>query len=219
MLTGTGAANASTPATSSVADQCGRPVSARVGNWYCAEPARGGQQAQPPGFCNSSGCYRRLNDFRADFQSSPGVWGFGGRVLGRQEHYVTWQLTGARMTARPVYYRNSVDTIDVVFSGDLLNAAPGVIGGPVGGAYSLHNAGAVPGGTQRAWAPNGYTAIDRSNFDHVQVIQFSWAFPGYPGYWYTYVKSLNATSTDKTIYRFRGVDQLPADPYGGGYRL
>ena len=54
--------------------------------------------------------------------------------------------------------------------------------------------------------------------DHVQVIQFSWKYEGYDGYWYAYVKSPNATSPDKTIYRFRGVDVLPADPFGGGYR-
>jgi hypothetical protein len=131
---------------------------------------------------------------------------------------VTWQLTGARTTAKPVYYRNSVDTVEVVYSGNLLNAAPGRPGDPVDDAYSLYVAGSVPAGIQARWLPSGYTFRDQENFDHVQVMEFSWKLPGYPGYWYSCVKSLNATSPGKDTYRFRGVDQLPADPFGGGYR-
>jgi hypothetical protein len=205
--------------------QCDRPLSARTGNWFCPVPGpdvvgavRGLAAPQVPGYCNSSGCYKRYDDFRADFESTRGAWGYGPRLLGYEEHGVTWQLTGARTTAKPVFYRNSVDTVDVTFSGDLLNAAPGRPGDPVGDAYSPYYAGAVQAGVQARWRPNGYTFLDRDNFDHVQVTQFSWSLPGYPGYWFSYVKSLNATSPGKDIYRFRGVDQLPADPFGGGYR-
>jgi hypothetical protein len=172
-----------------------------------------------PEHCNESGCYRRYDDFRADFRSVRGAWGIGPRVLGHHEHEVAWQLTGSQMRAKPVFYENSVATVDVVFTGDLLNAAPGKPGTPVDGAFNIYTAGDVPAGVRRAWRPNGFKSYDDANFDHVQVIQFSWKLPGYDGYWYAYVKSPNATSPGKDVYRFRDVDQLPADPFGGGYRI
>jgi hypothetical protein len=221
VLAGAGAADAAPRPSDGAAGQCERPLSERTGNWFCPEPAaavRAVGSADPTGYCNVSGCYRRYNDFRADFRSAPGAWGYGPTKLGEQQHEVVWQIVGARMTARPVYYENSVGTVAVQFSGNLLNAAPGRLGDPVGDAYGVHNVGSVPPGFRQAWRPRGYTAIDRNNFDHVLVVQFAWSHPEYPGHWYSWVKSPNATSTDKAIYRFRGVEQLPAEPYGGGYQ-
>jgi hypothetical protein len=222
-LTGAGVATASAGEPGS-ADQCERPVSARVGNWYCPDPAptmtgaiRGFATVGAPGYCNSSGCYKRYDDFRADFTSNRGAWGFGPKLLGHEDHEVVWQLAGAEMRARPVFYRNSVATTDVIFTGNLVNAAPGRTGDEIEDTYGVHLAGDVEAGHRQAWLPNGYKSYDTDNFDHVQVMQFSWKLPGYPGYWYSWVKSPNATSANKDIYRFRGVNQLPADPFGGGY--
>lgn len=198
--------------------QCGKPVAERVGNWYCPASGASGLQQQQPGFCNVSGCYRRYSDYRADWASAPGTWGHGGRVLGSAEFEATWQLTGPQMVSSPVRYRNSVDTVNVAFEGLLLNAAPGRLGAPVEGTFAPYMAGPVPGGTMRSWQPNGYSSYDREMWDHVHVITFSWQHPEVPGTWYAYVKSLNATSVDKSDYRFRGVDELPADAGSGGYR-
>jgi hypothetical protein len=77
--------------------------------------------------------------------------------------------------------------------------------------------GDVPPATQRAWLPNGFKSYDNKNFDHVQAVEFTWQDPEYPGTWYVFVKSLNATSPTKDIYKFRDAGQLPAEPFGGGY--
>jgi hypothetical protein len=223
-LGGAGAADAATGEQGG-AGQCERPVGARVGNWYCPEPAptaagavRGFASVDAPGYCNSSGCYKRYNDFYADFVSNRGSWGYGPKVLGYEDHQVEWRLSGAQMRARPVYYRNSVDTIDVVLSGNLLNAAPGRPGDAVDGTFGFYLAGKVTAGVRAGWRPNGYKSYDQSSFDHVQAMEFSWRHPDYPGTWYAWVKSPNATSPNKDVYRFRGVDQLPAQPFGGGYK-
>jgi hypothetical protein len=84
-------------------------------------------------------------------------------VLGYHEHEVAWQLTGSRMWAKPVFYENSVATVDVVFTGDLLNAAPGKPGTSVDGAFNLYTAGDVPAGVRRAWRPNGCKSYDDDN--------------------------------------------------------
>lgn len=207
------------PGVGPPADQCGRPVAERVGNWYCARPAVALVAAvQQPGHCTVSGCYRRYNDFRADFQSTSGVWGYGDTTLGNTDLYVAWQLTGAQIQARPVRYRNTTTTTEVVFSGSLLNAAPGKDGSEIAGSFGLYVAGEVPGATWRAWAPNGHVSHDRQNWDRTQVIQVSWKHPEFPGYWYAFVKSPSARSTDMATWRFYSADQLPANPFGGGHR-
>jgi hypothetical protein len=201
------------------ADQCARPVAQRSGPWYCPQPSSAVRPGS--GFCDVSGCYHRTNDLRADFQSSPGVWGYDRRVLGEMTFYVRWQLAGKLTWSKPVYYKNSVATKDVIFTGDLLNAAPGRDGDPVGGAADLHYIGTVPANTNRAWTPNGFKSFDNTTWDHSQVHQFSWKFGNYPGYWYAWIKSI-CTHTGRrgegAIYRFRAEDKLPAHPHGGGWR-
>ena len=105
----------------------------------------------------------------------------------------------------------------MTFTGDLLNAAPGAVGSAVPGAYSLYVAGNVPSGYVRAWGPNGYKSLDNTNWDHTQVNEFAWNFPGWSGYWYSYVKSICTHSSDKAIYRFDSASSLPADYGGGGW--
>lgn len=170
-------------------------------------------------FCASNGCYYRYSDFLADFQSYIGIWGYGTKTLGSETTYVEWTLTGAQTVSKPAQYENSVATTNVIFSGNLLNAAPGVIGSNVSGAYSVYTAGNVPAAYTRSWTPNGYKSYDKNNFDHTQVNEFTWNFPGYSGYWYSYVKSICTHSPDKTIYRFDSVSSLPADYGGGGHHV
>lgn len=215
------------PPGATINPQCNQPVSERVGNWWC--PTAGGSaptqaHATPAlttptgGFCNSSGCYHQYDDFKVDFESSNGSWGYGPTTLGVESHSITWQLTGAESRAQPVSYFNSVPTTDVIFSGDLFNAAPGVEGDPVGGANGVNVVGNVDAFTPTRWNPNGFKSYDNTAYDHSQVIQISWKYPGYDGYWYTYTKSPSSHDSAKTTYRFDGVDQLPSMPFGGGYR-
>lgn len=74
---------------------------------------------------------------------------------------------------------------------------------------------------QAAWT-YGYEADQFT--DRVLGIQVSWTYPGYPGYWYEYVKSPSAHSNynqdpNDDLYRFDPARPLPANPYGGGYRI
>ncbi|MGQ0837853.1 hypothetical protein [Actinokineospora sp.] len=147
-----------------------------------------------------------------------GNWGYGGSVLGRVDLYASFQLTGAQTWSKPVQYKNTRSTTEVVFTGDLINSAPGATGNPVPGKWSIYNAGSVPGGLTRSWSPNGYKSYDNTMWDHSQVHQWSWKTSGYSGYWYAYIKSICTRTSDKVTYRFYSVNQLPANAYGAGWR-
>lgn len=164
----------------------------------------------------------RYDDFRGDFESSSGTWGYGSTQLGTAYYYVQWQLTGARTVSKPVRWYTSRNTINVVWSGDLLNAAPGATGTPVSGKYAPYVVGNATAYTPKTWDPNGYQSFDNTMWDHAQVNQFSWSLSGYTGYWYAYIKSISSHTTvlgTGALYRLRAVTGLPASAYGGGYRL
>lgn len=202
-------------------DQCGVDISMRVGNWVCFAPtkteiSRRASTNDTTNWCNEWDCRYRYDDFAADLDAA-GIYGFGGEWLGRVDVYAFFQLAGAQTWSQDVYYRNSRDSKEVVFVGDLLNAAPGVVGGRVDGAFSLYNAGNVPGGTTKRWDPNGYKSYDNQNWDHTQVHEWAFGIDGYPGYWYLYAKSTCTQTDDKTIYRFYNVEQVPADANGAGW--
>lgn len=202
-------------------EQCGTALSERVGQWVCpVEPSalrnRPGVSAAT-GSCDAWACRQRYDDFNAD-ASAAGYWGWGGNTLGRVDVYAEYQLAGAQTWSKPVTYTNSAATTNVVFTGDLLNSAPGAEGSQVEGAFSLYNAGNIPAGTYASWNPNGYKSYDNKNWDHSQVHQWSFNAPGYEGYWYIYVKSTCTHTSDKSIYRFDAVDQVPANPDGAGWR-
>lgn len=206
-------------------DQCSLPLSSRQGKWWCpgksggfADVVSAGVKTNSTAYCNSSGCYNRYDDYHVDFGSNYGNWGYGSKVLGKEGHYVNWQLSGAQDVSKPVQYTNSVATQNVIFTGDLINAAAGQTGTAVAGKFSLYNAGNIAAGSTKRWDPNGYKSYDNTQFDHSQVHQFSWEYPGYSGYWYSYVKSVVSHSATKTIYKFNAVSSLPASPFGGGYR-
>ena len=131
-------------------------------------------------------------------------------------------MTGAPQTvSKAVRWWTSRNTNTVIWSGDLLNAAPGATGTAVGGKYAQYIVGNATAYVPRTWDPNGYKSYDNTMYDHSQVDQFSWSLAGYSGYWYAYIKSISAHTTvlgSPAIYRFRAVTGLPANAYGGGYR-
>jgi hypothetical protein len=185
--------------------------------------ANAGTSAVPAtagGFCNVSGCYYKYDDFHSDFQSSNGFFGVAGQTLGTVSFYVDWQITGASTVSRPVRWSTTSATVGVLWSGDLINAAKGVVGTQVPGAFAPYVLGSAAPSVQYTWNPNGYKSYDNTMYDHSQVHEFTWSVAGYPGSWYVYVKSISAhTSALGTgaIYRFRSDLGTPASPYGGGY--
>jgi hypothetical protein len=201
-------------------EQCGAALSRRVGNWVCPAPRTGVAARRPgvnaTGYCDVWGCRYRYSDFSADADAT-GIYGFGGTMLGEVKVLAEYQLTGAQTWSKPVQYTNTRATRNVVFTGDLLNAAPGADGSQVDGAWSLYLAGNVPANTMRTWDPNGYKSYDNTMWDHSQVHQWSFEVDGYPGYWYLFVKSTCTHTNDKATYRFYAVDQVPANATGGGW--
>jgi hypothetical protein len=224
------AAHNHTARRSASTDQCGKPLQERVGGWLCSNGNSSRHAARSPrqgvtapaaarAFCNSSGCYTRLGDFESYFESSSGTWGYGTTVLGEQSHYVEWLLQGGQNTHKPVEYKNSVHTHEVIFTGDLFAAGPGQIGRAIEGKLSLYNAGSVAANTPARWLPNGYKSYDIDWPCHTVVHQFTWKHGSYPGYWYSWVKSIvNCEDAEDGIYKFGSDSSLPAAPFGGGYR-
>jgi hypothetical protein len=210
--------NGAVTAGSSGSEQCGTPLAQRVGRWLCLDTPASAKKFGPAGtgFCDGWACRYRYDDFEADVEVA-GNWGWGDQQLGTMQGYADFQLAGAQTTSKPVQYTNTAYTTEVVFSGNLLNAAPGVAGDPVDGTFSVYNAGDVVAGGSTSWLPNGYKSYDNTMWDHSQVIEWAFSAPDYPGYWYLYAKSTCTHTDDKVIYRFDGVDQVPADPDGAGW--
>lgn len=198
------------------ADQCEKPVAERTGPWICPETQGPTGQVGTGEYCAGAGCWYRENDFNGHFQSSPNAWGYEDKVLGQISVLAEWQLVGGKTTTKPFRYFNSTATTDVIFEGDLLNAAPGRPGTQDPGAFSLFTAGNVPALTNKNWLPNGYVSFDKSNWDHSQVQEWVWHAPGYPGNWYFYVKSI-CSHKDDDVYRFAHTGDLPADPVQAGW--
>lgn len=212
------ASHSTQAAGSGGSDQCGKATSQRVGNWVCpaAPSASTPMKAAYTNYCDPIICWYKYDQKSADVGGSD-YWGYGGTQLGNVDVYAGFQLQGAQTVSYPVQYRNSGDTTNVVFTGDLLNAAPGVEGTQVSGKFSLYNAGNVPAGTMATWDPNGYKSYDNTMWDHSQVHEWTWNAPGYPGSWYIYAKSTCTHTFDQINYEFYAVDQLPANPDGNGW--
>jgi hypothetical protein len=119
----------------------------------------------------------------------------------------------------------SGQTRDVLFSGAMFNGAPGVPhgGSAIRGSLGFSRNTPVAGpGTTISWNPDGYSYYNNSMYDHNVVTEFSWEVPGYPGYWYFYVRSLcsHTTRTGRyASYRFAPLaGGLPGDKAAAGHR-
>ena len=223
----------STPAeTSATTDpQCALAPAQRVGSWVCDDAATssGSTTSQPSsamvgreGYCSATGCWNRLDDLVASW-SADFTYGWGSTRLGTGTASITWKLAGARSYSKPIRWKASGQTRNVVFSAAMFNGAPGV---PHGGSEirksrSVSPSTAVVGpDTSVSWSPNGYSFYNNTMYDHNVVTEFSWNVPGYPGYWYLYVRSL--CSHTKTLgssaqYRFGSLTDLPGDKASAGW--
>jgi hypothetical protein len=65
--------------------------------------------------------------------------------------------------------------------------------------------------------PNGCKLYDNTSYDHNQVVQASWTFSNYPGYWYFYVRSPVSHAPDKSIFRFDVASDLSGSSSVGGW--
>jgi len=226
------AGTASTPAGPSATTdpQCALAPADRVGSWVCDDPdTSGGSTSQPSpamfgqeGYCSAKGCWNRLSDFEASW-SADFTYGWGSTRLGTGTASITWKLVGARSTSKPIRWKASGQTRNVVFEAAMFNGAPGVAHG---GSYIKGSRSYSPStpvgspGTTISWYPNGYSYYNNTMYDHNVVTEFSWNVPGYPGYWYLYARSLcshTKTLGSSALYRFGSLTALPGDSASAGW--
>lgn len=215
--------NASVDTTGS--DQCAKPVSQRTGAWICPGSAPAATVSPNEGWCDIDGCYTLYNKYDIDFNSKTGYWGYGSWTAGTCQYFLEWKLDGRyAITAKPVRLTTSIPVTNVHFTGDLFNPPPGSDGTEIPGKFYPASAGNSSGVIQWPFPDQGYTAWDQQNYNRTSVVEVTWSLPDYPGYWFLYAKSPissngngNNTPPFNNFY-FRGVNQLPAHPFVGGYR-
>jgi hypothetical protein len=213
-------------ADSAGADQCSKPTAQRTGAWICPGTAPASTVSpQSQGWCDIDGCYTWYDKYHIDFNSKTGYWGYGSWTAGTCQYYMEWSLDGRyAITAKPVRLTTSIPVTNVHFTGDLFNPPPGSDGTEIPGKYYASSAGNSSGVIQWPFPDQGYTAWDQNNYNRTSVVEATWSLPDYPGYWFLYAKSPissngNGSNTPPfNNFYFRGVDQLPAHPFVGGYR-
>ncbi|MCW2539011.1 MAG: hypothetical protein JWN95_736 [Frankiales bacterium] len=143
--------------------------------------------------------------------------GYGGKTIGNAHFLVEWHLTGGQSLESPVQSRVSRYTVHTIFTGALSNGAKGV---PNGGSVKKQcgpNTRPVAAANALVSYPSGCRLSDKTSFDHNQIVEASWTFSDYPGYWYFFVRSPVSHSTDKVTYRFGLADSLPGNAALGGW--
>lgn len=193
-------------------NQCGTPVASRRGAWAC--PSAGVHPDTGSTYCQTAGCWDRIDDFHSNF-STDVYYGWGGRNLGYVYVEFDWQLSGGTTYANPVlaiFYPNAgVGILGVDMNGDLFNGAPGVPNGGsriTGVVWSPH----YGPGTSYRWT--SWSAYDRSNWDHNSINEVQWTVSGTSGYYYFWARSICSHTTDKQIYRYDSASSLPGNPTG-----
>lgn len=215
------------PTTSAATDpQCAVPAADRVGSWVCdsSDSVTDGEAAPALwwGFCSYQySCWSRADDFNAKWDGRV-AYGYGRTTLGTAYGSVAWQLVGGRSISWPIRWSASGQTEDVMFSATMFNGVPGVPrgGSPIRGSLDFSNNTPIVGSNRLVyWS---YSHYNDSMYDHNVVTEFSWEVPGYPGYWYFYVRSLSSHTTRlgrSAIYRFAPLfGGLPGDKDGAGHR-
>ena len=203
--------------------QCSLPVSARTGGWECLATNRPAATpnvaASTPRseYCNGWGCWSVYSDFFAEFYGTTIYLGYGGSTIAQVTFLAEWNLQGAQSLANPVQSTVSAYTVHTIFSGALYNGADGVAnGGQVKSTCSPNTRPAAAAG-QLVSYPNGCKLYDNTSYDHNQVVQGSWTFSNYPGYWYFYVRSPVSHAPDKSIFRFHNASDLSGSSSVGGW--
>jgi hypothetical protein len=119
--------------------------------------------------------------------------------------------------ALPVQSTVIVYTVNTIFSGALSNGADGVANGGTVKQRCSPNTRPAAAANETVAYPNGCKLYDNTSYDHNQVVQASWKFSNYPGYWYFYVRSPVSHAPDKSIFRFHLASDLSGSSSVGGY--
>jgi hypothetical protein len=205
--------------------QCSKPLAERAGGWSC----RTAPVAAVTGYCNASGCYKRYDDFHVDWATVGSfTYGYGGSVVGSGNAYMNWQLAGPNTTSYPARVKLSSSTTDMVGSISLLNGAQNTTGGSLlKGPYICcspeWNRPHGPNITYAWPADRKIITRDDTAWDNNSVVEFSWTVPGYPGYWFMWVRSVVSHTTlrnsgGNSIYRFGPVNNETQAPHAEGWR-
>lgn len=234
------------PATTMSAEQCGKPVSQRTGDWACEDTAvpaptvrtKGPTTSaitpmtQSTGYCEimtgTPGCWTQKTedpDHVAYFNTKNGAYGVlygsGPTQLGRFELDTTWTVTGGFMMST-VYIRNSHATTKTALDAWIENGARNVVGravtdvGEVIWKNKLNGSMAAEAGRQVQFPKVG--SYDNGSWDHEAVNRVTWQLPGWAShYWWVRVKSPVAHTNDKEIYRFVHYDVLPGAKWSAGH--
>lgn len=217
-----------TPGRLAPSAQCSKPISQRTGAWMCAPSGMVGRPVRTAGatmastprseYCNGWGCWSVWNDFYASFYGTSIYLGYGGKTIANVHMDIEWHLQGAQSLALPVYSRVNQYTVHTIFSGALSNGADGVAGG--GSVKQTCNPNTRPAAAAYALVsyPNGCKLYDNASYDHNQVVQASWNFSNYPGYWYFYARSPVSHDGNRAIYRFHNASDLSGSSSVGGWR-
>ncbi len=208
--------------------QCVLPAEERVGAWVCDNPdgpTEGETTANVWPTCSlTQSCWARTSALTAEWDGRL-YYGWGLKTLGTVSPTIKWRLNAGRAYSRPSW-RATGHTRNVMFSASMYNGAPNV---PRGGSYisgsldfSPHVRFVAPN-TTVTWPGDDYSHRDVSMWDHNVVTQFSWEVPGYPGYWYFYIRSPVSHTTRLGLWAAYRFDypwraDLPGDKSGHGYR-
>jgi hypothetical protein len=169
-------------------------------------------------YCNGWGCWSVYNDFFAEFYGTTINFGYGGKTIANLHFLVEWHLQGAQSLALPVQARVNRYTVNTLFSGGLFNGAKGVKGG--GSVIHTCSPNSRPAAAASVVVsyPKGCKLYDNHNLDHNEVVQGSWTFSNYPGFWYFYVRSPVAHAPDKATFRFHDASNLSGSSSVGGWQ-
>lgn len=158
-----------------------------------------------------------FDDFFAEFNTVSIYLGYGGKTIANVHVLVEWKLVGAQETAYPVQTRVSTYTVNTIFSGALSNGAKGVAGGGTVKSRCSPQTRPAAAASELVSYANGCKLYDNTSYDHNMVVQASWTFSNYPGYWYFYVRSPVSDSPTKDIYRFDVASDLSGSSSVGGW--
>jgi len=172
-----------------------------------------------PQYCISNGCYVKYSATQADYNSQRGNIGYGPQVLGSADFYVEWNLNGAQSISKPVWFEATPNLSWLQFEGQRLRVNSSYPKGTaVDGTYAPYGPVNPAAGERVYWSPNGYKAYNNTYNNQSVAHNFTFGVEGFPGRWYTYVKSPIFRDGDNNgTYFFGSVSDVPSDPANAGY--
>jgi hypothetical protein len=112
----------------------------------------------------------------------------------------------------------NVGLIDLVARGNLITG-PLSTDGTFSQGDSKTKDNLLPGQSWKPWAnQSGFESYETSSNYKSNVVQISWHYPSYSGYWYVYIKTVAAKkSPSPPPYKYINATYLYQHPSKGGY--